>query len=95
MLNHHGFDGQNRSAPGRITAKHGQTRIGTLRQIFGRGFAETAPDSAKLKDVLHKLNMSSLSQLYRHVDDGSLDGKIKAAEAAANDAKADALKRRS
>jgi len=44
---------------------HGNTLIGTLRKIYGQGFAAGYPATEKLSDFLLQLNETSLSQLRR------------------------------
>jgi hypothetical protein len=72
----HGLDNRHRDMNGQISHKHGNTLVGTLRGIYGRGFAAGYPDTAKLSDVLDQLNDTSLSQLHRDHDTGHLDKKI-------------------
>jgi hypothetical protein len=66
----------NRKHDGEISHKHGTTAIGTLRKIYGQGFAAGYPPTDKLSDVLHHLNETSLSQLRRDYKTGHLDHKI-------------------
>lgn len=72
-----GPHGRHRDKNGEISRKHGNTLIGTLRKIYGPGFAPGAADRDKLSDVLHSLNDESLSQLL-HDEGGHLDEKLKA-----------------
>jgi len=74
-----GLDGRHRDKDGEISRKHGNTQVGTLRKIYGKSFAAGYPDSTELKDVLHQLNETSLSQLRRDHGTGHLDHKIKEA----------------
>jgi hypothetical protein len=66
----------NRKQDGEIGHKHGATPIGTLRKIYGQGFAAGYPPTDKLSDVLTYLNETSLSQLRRDYKTGHLDHKI-------------------
>jgi hypothetical protein len=66
----------NRHHDGEISHKHGNTLIGTLRKIYGQGFAAGYPATEKLSDVLHQLNETSLSQLRRDHATGHLEHKI-------------------
>jgi len=71
-----GLDGRHRDKDGEISKKHGNTLVGTLRKIYGKGFAAGYPDTTKLSDILHQLNETSLSQLRRDHDTGHLVHKI-------------------
>jgi hypothetical protein len=64
---------------GEISRKHGNTLVGTLRKIYGPGFAAGQPDSAKLEDVLAKLHETSLTQLVEDHAGGNLEGKVRQA----------------
>ena len=72
-----GLDDRHRDKNGQISRKHGNTLVGTLRKIYGFGFAGKFKDSDKLCDVLHKLDVASLSQLHNDHDAGHLERKIK------------------
>ncbi|HEY0327458.1 MAG TPA: hypothetical protein VGC77_00030 [Rhodopseudomonas sp.] len=72
----HDLDDRHRDQDGEISKKHGNTLVGTLRKIYGRGFAAGHPDTAKLSDVLQELNETSLSQLRHDHGPGHLDKKI-------------------
>jgi hypothetical protein len=61
-----GLDGRHRDADGRISAKHGNTRVDTLRATYGPGFAQGVRGDAHLGTVLQRTGQSSLSQLLRH-----------------------------
>jgi hypothetical protein len=71
-----GLDQRHRDKNGEIARKHGNTLIGTLRKIYGRGFAPGCGDHEKLSDVLRRINEHSLSLLVRDHHDAELDGKI-------------------
>src|SRR3954467_5522477 len=71
-----GLDHRHRDKDGAISKKHGNTLVGTLRKIYGRGFAAGYPDTTLLSDVLLQLNETSLSQLRRDHDTGHLGHKI-------------------
>jgi hypothetical protein len=58
-----GLDDRHRDADGAISKKHGNTRIVNLRDAYGKDFAPGAPGTAKLKDVLARLDEPSLSKL--------------------------------
>jgi hypothetical protein len=65
-----------RKQDGEIGHKHGATPIGTLRKIYGQGFAAGYPPTDRLSDVFLNLNETSLSQLRRDYKTGHLDHKI-------------------
>jgi hypothetical protein len=71
-----GLDGRHRDNNGEISHKHGNTMIGTLRKIYGKGFAAGYPETAELSEVLLQLNETSLSQLRRDHETGHLEHKI-------------------
>jgi hypothetical protein len=66
----------NRHQDGEISHKHGATPVGTLRKIYGQGFAAGYPPTDSLSDVMLHLNETSLSQLRRDYKTGHLDHKI-------------------
>ena len=61
-----GLDGRHRTLLGRISRKHGNTLVSTLRREHGAHFLPGLRDSDKLEDVLHTLHETSLTQLERH-----------------------------
>jgi hypothetical protein len=71
-----GLDHRHRDKNGEISRKHGNTLIGTLRKIYGPGFAMGQPEHATLGDALATLNEHSLSQLVHDHQQGSLAGKL-------------------
>ena len=70
------LDNQHRNKDGEISGKHGNTPLGTLRKVYGRGFAAGYPDTEKLSDVLAQLNETALSQLRRDYETGHIEHKI-------------------
>jgi hypothetical protein len=42
-----GLDGRHRNQNGRTSEKHGNTRVGTLRDIYGDGFASDFRSDAR------------------------------------------------
>jgi hypothetical protein len=71
-----GLDNRPRNQDSEISHKHGATPIGTLRKIYGQGFAAGYPPTDKLSEVMLHLNETSLSQLRRDYKTGHLDHKI-------------------
>ncbi len=71
-----GFDNRYRNKDGEISAKHGNTLIRTLRKVYGQNFAAGYPETEQLREVLLKLNETSLSQLRRDHETGHLEHKI-------------------
>jgi hypothetical protein len=63
MTKQAGLDGRHRDKDGRISKKHGNTLISTLRQTYGAAFAPGRSGDEKLADVLHDLDEPSLSHL--------------------------------
>ena len=71
-----GLEARHRDKNGEISHKHGNTLIGTLRKIYGQGFAAGYPATEKLGEILLQLNETSLSQLRRDHGTGHLEHKI-------------------
>ena len=71
-----GLDNRHRNHDGEISHKHGDILVGTLRKIYGQGFAAGYPPTEKLSGVMTYLNETSLSQLRRDYDTGHLAHKI-------------------
>src|SRR5579872_1190741 len=71
-----GLDNRHRNHDGDISHKHGNTLVGTLRKIYGQGFAAGYPATEKLSEVLSQLNETSLSQLRRDHETRHLEHKI-------------------
>ena len=71
-----GLDNRHRNKDGEISYKHGNTLIGTLRKVYGQGFAAGYPEAEKLSEVLLQLNQTSVSQLRRDYETGHLEHKI-------------------
>jgi hypothetical protein len=55
-----------------ISQKHGKTSIGTLRKTYGYGFAPHCAESDRLGNVLHKMDVASLTDLTRDHKAGKL-----------------------
>jgi hypothetical protein len=66
-------DTRHRDKNGEISQKHGNTLIHTLRKAYGPGFAPGFADHAKLRDVLQRLDESSLSHLIGDHEAGKLE----------------------
>ena len=60
-----GLDGRHRDANGRISEKHGNTRVDTLRETYGEGFAPGVRGDAHLHTVLDRTGARSLSDLVK------------------------------
>ena len=71
-----GLDGRHRDKNGEISRKHGNTLVSTLRGIYGQGFAPGFGANSKLSDVLHELDVPSLTKLVHDHEAGHLAGKI-------------------
>ena len=63
--NQPGLDGRHRAADGRISEKHGNTRVDTLRETYGDGFAVGVRGDAHLRTLLDRTGAPSLSQLVK------------------------------
>jgi hypothetical protein len=62
-----GLDGRHRDKDGRIAKKHGNSLIASIRLTYP-GFAPDEKGSAKLIDVLHRLDFPSLTKLVNERD---------------------------
>jgi hypothetical protein len=71
-----GLDNRHRNHDGEISQKHGNTKLSTLRKIYGMYFAAGYPETQTLSEVLLQLNETSLSQLRRDYETGHLAHKI-------------------
>jgi len=60
-----GLDGRHRDVDGRISEKHGNTRVDTLRETYGDGFAAGVRGDAHLRTVLNRTGVPSLSNLVK------------------------------
>jgi hypothetical protein len=56
-----GLDHRHRDADGRISEKHGNTRIDTLRDTYGDDFASGLRGDMKLSTLLDRTGTKSLS----------------------------------
>jgi hypothetical protein len=74
-----GFEQRDRGKDAEISRSHGMTQIWVLRKIYGRKFGSANYDNATLSEVLPRLDITSLSQLYRDHEGGTLGSKIQEA----------------
>ena len=65
MKNDRGLDNRHRDENGRISEKHGNTQIGTLREIYGEDFAEGRRADMHLSTLLQESGAGSLSQYLK------------------------------
>jgi len=63
---------RHRDKNGKISRKHGNTLIRTLRKHYGPNFAPGCDDDDKLSGVLHELDEPSLSRLVLDHESGTL-----------------------
>ncbi len=61
----HGLDQRHRDVDGEISRKHGNTRVGTLRETYGTGFAAGRRSDTKLSTLLDQSGAPSLSQYLK------------------------------
>jgi hypothetical protein len=59
------LDGRHRDENGRISEKHGNTLVGTLRQTYGDQFAAGRRSDMKLSTLLSETKSTSLSDLRK------------------------------
>jgi hypothetical protein len=60
-----GLDGRHRDVDGRISEKHGNTRVDTLRETYGDGFAPGTRGDAHLRTILDRTGAPSLTNLVK------------------------------
>ena len=60
-----GLDGRHRDRNGEIHRKNGNTRVDTLRGIYGDDFAPGIRGDAKLSTLLDRTGADSLSDLLK------------------------------
>ncbi len=60
-----GLDGRHRDKNGRISEKHGNTRLDTVRETYGDGIAPGVRGDAHLRTVLDRTGTPSLSKLVK------------------------------
>ena len=60
-----GLDDRCRDQDGEIRRKNGNTRVGTLRETYGPGFAAGVRSDAKLSTILGRAGARSLSQFIK------------------------------
>jgi hypothetical protein len=71
-MNRVGLDNLDRDRNVDLSRKYGNALIGSLRKAYG-SFAPHCADYERLSDVLHKLDVASLSQLIRDHEAGKLE----------------------
>lgn len=64
--NSSGLDGRHRDLNGRISEKHGNTRVDTLRETYGDNFAQGIRGDAHLNTLLERTESDSLSNFLRN-----------------------------
>jgi hypothetical protein len=62
-----GLDGRHRDEDGRISEKHGNTLVGTLRETYGPDFLPGVRSDAKLETIRDRTG-KSLSELVKEPD---------------------------
>jgi len=60
-----GLDGRHRDINGRISQKHGNTKVSSLRNVYGENFAAGTRSDAKLSTVLNRAGVDSLSRYLK------------------------------
>lgn len=66
MPHHKDLDNRQRDNNGQIREKNGNTRIDTLRNIYGPGFAPDIRGDAHLRTLLDRTGCNSLSDFLKH-----------------------------
>ena len=71
-----GTDHRHRDRNGHISKRHGDTKIKTLRKVYGANFAKGHPGDETLASLLHELDEPSRATLVRDLKAGKLEVKI-------------------
>ena len=66
MANSKGLDNRHRDEDGRISEKHGNTRVDTLRNTYGDDFASGVRGDTHLRTLLERTGSTSLSDYLRN-----------------------------
>lgn len=66
MANSNSLDGRHRDQDGRISEKHGNTRVDTLRDTYGESFAPGVRGDMHLSTLLERSGSNSLSDFRRN-----------------------------
>jgi hypothetical protein len=61
-----GLDGRHRDNDGRISEKHGNTRVDTLRDAYGNDFAPDVRGDMHLRTLLDRTGAPSLSRYLKN-----------------------------
>jgi len=61
-----GLDGRHRAKDGTIDTKRGDTRVDTLRKMYGQSFGHEVRGDAKLNTLLARTGHPTLSDYLRH-----------------------------
>jgi hypothetical protein len=64
-----GLDARYRDENGEIRKKNGNTRIDTLREIYGEHFGDGMRGDAKLETLLERTGQTSLSEYLKRLRD--------------------------
>jgi len=65
MTTQPGLDGRHRDANGQIRSKNGNTRVDSLRETYGEGFAKGHRGDTKLETLLERARSNSLSEYLK------------------------------
>jgi len=66
MAKQPGLDNRHRDINGQTREKNGNTRIDTLREVYGENFASGIRGDAHLRTLLERTNSRSLSDYLRN-----------------------------
>jgi len=66
MAKQPGLDGRSRDESGQTRAKNGNTRIDTLREVYGDDFGDNLRGDAHLSTLLDRTGCDSLSEYLRN-----------------------------
>jgi hypothetical protein len=66
MAKQPGLDDRHRDEDGQTRAKNGNTRIGTLREIYGENFAAGRRRDMKLENLLEETGSNSFTDYLRN-----------------------------
>jgi hypothetical protein len=68
-----------REVLGPIAKRHGNTKLWTLRKVYGENFAQGLPGDELLRDALLKLNSSDFRRIVGDYENGRLQESLRVA----------------
>jgi hypothetical protein len=80
-MNEADFDERDRERNAEISRDYGNALVRELREVYGQRFAAGHADTSTLREVINRLDRTSLSELHRDHATGRLHAKANSATA--------------